>query len=307
MGFDQPILFLIFNRPDTTERVFNQIKKVKPKKLYVSADGPRLNVFGEYDKCLRTRNIIASQIDWDCDVKTLYRDVNLGCGIAVSQGISWFFEHEEEGIILEDDTLVDVSFFHFAAELLVRYRDNLKITSISAANLMADKTPIPMDSYTFSNYGGIWGWASWRRAWQGYDYYSGDWNNLGTRVRFLFRFGLGQTLFFHSLFKKVTGSVKLDTWDYQWWYHQLYQNGLTVIPGNNLMCNIGFGSGATHTSEIVNPDFIVPVEAIIFPLRHPLKIRVDNVFEALIVRRFYSLKLTAVQKMKLLSRLIFNS
>jgi hypothetical protein len=307
MQFHTPILILIFNRPDTTAKVFARIKEVKPKQLFIAADGARVQKSGEYLLCKQARDIILDQIDWECEVTTLFRDSNLGCGKAVSEGISWFFDQVEEGIILEDDTLVDISFFYFAAELLERFRNNVAVTSITAANLMADKIPVLSNSYIFSDYGGIWGWASWRRAWQGYDYKIESWNSLSTRLRFLLRFGIGQTLFFHFLFKNVATSKRLDTWDYQWWYHQLRLNGLSVIPRNNLIQNIGFSSTATHTSEIINPELVVPVSSLEFPLKHPLKITTDKYFEESIALKFYSAEYSSRQKVKLLKQLIFNS
>lgn len=306
MQFTKPILLLIFNRPDTTASVFARIKEVKPAKLFVAADGPRHKRNGEAELCQQAREIVLSQIDWDCEVTTLFREENLGCGKAVSEAISWFFEQVEEGIILEDDTLVDVSFFYFAAELLERYRNNPSVTSITAANLMADKMPALANSYTFSNYGGIWGWASWRRAWQGYDYSIASWNRLSTRLQFLYRYGIGQTLFFHSLFRKVTVEKNLNTWDYQWWYHQLQQSGLAVIPQQNLMKNIGFGSAATHTSNEINLELIVPVAEISFPLKHPEKAATEKHFERSISKKFYSLRFTNLQKLKLLRQLLLK-
>ena len=165
--FNTPILFLIFNRPDTTFKVFEEIRKIKPAKLYIAADGPRPNVIGEEEKCTASRNII-KQVDWDCDVKTLFREKNLGCKIAVSSAISWFFENVEEGIILEDDTFPTQSFFWFCQELLDFYRNDSRIMHISGNNFQLGKIR-GEGSYYFSKYNHIWGWATWKRAWRFYD------------------------------------------------------------------------------------------------------------------------------------------
>jgi len=117
-----PVLFLIFNRPDTTTRVFEAIRAARPERLYVAADGPRMTREGEAERCAEARRI-ATAVDWPCEVKTLFRETNLGCRAAVSGAITWFFEHEEEGIILEDDCLPDPSFFPYCTELLAHYRD----------------------------------------------------------------------------------------------------------------------------------------------------------------------------------------
>ena len=129
------ILFLIFNRPDTTQRVFNEIRRVKPTKLFVAADGPRKNKEGETERCQAARDII-NQVDWDCDLHKLFRDKNLGCKMAVSSAINWFFENVEEGIILEDDCLPHPTFFRFCQELLGKYRDDERVMVISGDNFL---------------------------------------------------------------------------------------------------------------------------------------------------------------------------
>ena len=145
--FNTPILFLIFNRPDTTIEVFNRIKKIQPKYLFVAADGPRQDKIGEKEMCEATRAII-EQIDWDCEVKTLFRESNLGCGKAVSEAISWFFVHNEMGIILEDDCLPDLSFFSFCENLLEKYKDDSRISTICASNYQLQNNT--SNSYYFS-------------------------------------------------------------------------------------------------------------------------------------------------------------
>lgn len=162
-----PVLLLIFNRPDTTQRVFHEIRGASPLQLFISADGPRENKPGEFEKCQITRDIVR-QVDWDCEVYTNFRDKNLGCKIAVSSAIDWFFENVEEGIILEDDCLPSFSFFRFCEELLEKYRDDERIMQIGGTNLLSEWQRSD-DSYYFSKYGAIWGWATWRRAWQYYD------------------------------------------------------------------------------------------------------------------------------------------
>ena len=96
-----PILFLIFNRLDTTKIVFEEIKKQKPKQLFIAADGPRANKENENIVCKEVRNYVLKNIDWNCEIKTLFRERNLGCGKAVSEAISWFFDNVEQGIILK--------------------------------------------------------------------------------------------------------------------------------------------------------------------------------------------------------------
>ena len=162
-----PVLFLIFNRPETTIQVFSAIKKAQPNRLYIAADGPRPEYPDEVNHCKIARTI-ATNVDWDCEVKTLFRDQNLGCRLAVSQAIDWFFEQEPEGIILEDDCLPNQSFFWFCKELLEKYRNETRIMHIGGTNFQFGKNRTNY-SYYFSRYAHIWGWASWRREWKYYD------------------------------------------------------------------------------------------------------------------------------------------
>lgn len=166
-SFNVPILFIIFNRPETTKAVFHEIRKNQPFQLFVAADGPRREIFEDIENCRKVREII-QLIDWECNVQTLFRDENLGCKIAVSSAIDWFFSQVDEGIILEDDCLPDQSFFPFCQELLEKYRYDAKIMMIGGSNFQFNKNKFEY-SYYFSRYFHIWGWASWKRAWQFYD------------------------------------------------------------------------------------------------------------------------------------------
>jgi len=162
-----PILFLLFNRPYLTQRVFACIREARPARLFVAADGPRPDRVGERQLCAEARKVV-DQVDWPCELLTLFRDENLGCGKAVSSAIDWFFEHVEEGIILEDDCLPHPSFFRFCEKLLEKYRDDERVMQIGGCNFQDGIKRGPA-SYYFSIYNHIWGWASWSRAWKYYD------------------------------------------------------------------------------------------------------------------------------------------
>lgn len=244
--FKTPILFIIFNRPDTTSIVFSAIKKIKPKYLFVAADGPRDNREGEKEKCLTTRDII-KEIDWDCELKTLFREKNLGCKIAVSGAITWFFENVGEGIILEDDCLPNISFFNFCEELLTKYRDDERIMQIGGVNFQDGKLRSD-GTYYFSKKNHIWGWATWKRAWDMYDI------NMSNFPKFKEQNQILNITNNKKLQKKLLDKIqyvydgKLDTWDYQWEYTILSNNGLVILPNYNLVSNIGFNQDATHTT-----------------------------------------------------------
>jgi hypothetical protein len=249
--FETPILFLIFNRPDTTQKVFNQIKLIKPKYLFIAADGPRLKIEDEYEKCLEARSII-HQIDWDCEVKTLFQESNLGCGLAISSAINWFFINVEEGIILEDDCLPHIDFFNFCRKLLNNYRANSQIMQINGFN--------PFGSYISSNkcfttiYPRIWGWATWKNRWQNYSYKMNNWPSyISNKTQYLSRYGFIERHIRHHIWKKTKNSLVVDnfasTWDYQWNFTIMMNNGLCIQPESNLIKNIGFSSGTHYSSN----------------------------------------------------------
>lgn len=243
MQFNTPILFLIFNRPDLTEQSFSVIREVQPKQLFIAADGARLDKEGENDLCQQTRNLVMHNIDWDCEVKTLFRNENLGCKIAVSSAISWFFDHVEEGIILEDDCLPNLSFFNFCSELLSKYRFNETIMHISGNNFQMSS--LGNASYYLSKLPHIWGWATWKRAWSKYDVNLTNFNKKRTKNYFN---NVQIDLYWKNIFTQVYNN-QIDTWDYQWSYTLFSNDGFSIQPQYNLVKNIGFDSRSSRTSS----------------------------------------------------------
>lgn len=244
--FDTPILFLVFNRPDVTRIVLDRIKMIKPIKLFVAADGPRLNNESDIQKCKEVKEIIDG-IDWDCEVVTLFRESNLGCKYAVSGAISWFFNQVEEGIILEDDILPDISFFNFCNQMLARYRNDERIGHISGFN-SAGIWDYHRSDYFFAKLGSIWGWATWSRAWKTYDVNLKKWELTAVKKKVLRMFPEQIRSERRKLYNDVYQN-KIDTWDYQWTFSRLINNQLSIIPVRNLINNIGFNEDATHTQS----------------------------------------------------------
>lgn len=244
--FSTPVLFLIFNRPDHTKKVFLKIKEARPTQLFIAADGPRDSVDTDKLLCVQTREII-NLIDWECNVKTLFRDQNLGCRYAISTAIDWFFEQVEEGIILEDDCLPDPTFFTFCEAMLSKYRVDEEIFMIHGNNYQRKQAKTE-ESYYFSKIPHVWGWATWKRAWMHYDHdmisfldflESGDYKTV-YKEPFIRTYYLNC---FFSVFEK-----KVDTWDYTWVFTIARNNGLVICPHHNLIRNIGFDVG-THVTE----------------------------------------------------------
>jgi hypothetical protein len=267
-----PVALLIFNRPDTTERVFNAIAEARPPKLLVVADGPRPQRDGEAELCAQTRAII-NRVDWDCDVITEFADSNMGCKRRVASGIDWIFEQVEEAIILEDDCLPDPSFFRYCEEMLTRYRDNERVGMVSGGNLQFGWQR-GSGSYYFSKYTHIWGWASWRRAWKHYDRDLTLWpafRDQGLLTQFFET--PGEQEYWRNSFQWVhEGS--LDTWDVSWTFTAITHGMLQVVPNVNLISNIGFGANATHT-HVVGVHANMPTQPIEFPLVHPMFVLAD--------------------------------
>jgi len=269
--FNTPILFVIFARIDTTQKVFDAIRTCKPKTLYVAADGPREGKKGEKEKCQQTRDII-EQIDWDCELKTLFRDKNLGCKMAVSSAISWFFENEESGIILEDDCLPDQSFFPYCEELLIKYKDDERIGHIGG-NCFFPNLFNQNESYTFSSLSHIWGWATWRRVWKKYDLNLSYWKEGSKeKRRNLFNYKIEEIYFSSFISDAINERNGMHAWDCQHLYSLRLQNQLSIYPSINLVTNIGlYSEEATHISW-KNKHNYIHSKPIKFPLNHPKEI-----------------------------------
>lgn len=259
-----PLLFIIFNRPEPTQRVFEEIKKVRPEKLFIAADGPRLHKPDDIDKCQRTREVV-SRIDWPCEVKTLFREKNLGCKFGASSAITWFFENVEEGIILEDDCLPDQSFFTFCELMLDFYRNEKSLAIISGHNIIGSlDTPY---SYIFTRYGHLWGWATWRRVWKQYDISMKIWSNKDNRKKIGEWIDDKQRWNFSQIVYNNTFLGKKDTWDYQWESYRLLNHTLSIIPKENMIENLGYGVDATHTKALTSP-LVMPRRKTLLPLNY---------------------------------------
>lgn len=273
---ETPILIVAFNRPDKVQKVFNRVREVQPKQLFLSVDGARTHKPNEAEK-VKDVQAIVEQVDWDCEIKTLFRTENLGCRMGVSGGIDWFFEQVEYGIILEDDCVPDISFFYFCEELLERYKDNENIMQISGSNLIPDKFSNFDTSYIFSNFALIWGWATWRRAWQKRDVHLKHFDEF-VEKNMIERLVNDRTAQDYMVDKFRDTHLKInDSWAYAWFCNILYNNGLSILPTDNLIQNIGVDEEATHTKGSGLERYQKASTGTSFPLKHPNEIKkVDN-------------------------------
>lgn len=274
MGKAAPVLLIIFNRPRETERVFDAIRQSRPSRLYVASDGPRENNPEDRINVLAARSI-ASRIDWPCEVRTLYRESNLGCKSAVESALTWFFENEEEGVILEDDCLPSPDFFVFCNELLHRYRQDERVWVITGNNFQEGKKRGDA-FYYFSSYPHCWGWATWRRRWIKHDPDLANWHEIPESP------AMYQVLpkrevrsYWRKLFLELSKSNNTPTWDYSWTATVWRNSGLTATPNENLVSNIGFGDNSTHTKDVNSPLSFIPTRTL-GPIHHPQAIVRDS-------------------------------
>lgn len=278
-----PVVFIIFNRPHTTERVFEAIRAARPKTLMVIADGPRADRPGEAELCRATRAII-ERVDWECDVRTDFSERNLGCGQRILSGLNWVFSQVEQAIILEDDCLPTPSFFPFCESLLERYRDDPRVMAIGGDNFQGGARRSP-HSYHFSKYPQVWGWATWRRAWQRYDRNITSWPRFRGSREFAARCqDAGERRYWTRIFDRAHANVR-DLWDYQWLYTLWFHGGLSVEPEVNMITNIGVGAGtnlALEDESVIN----LPT-ADIWEIVHPPSVMANEAADRYVYRYLY--------------------
>jgi hypothetical protein len=262
-----PVALLIFNRPEVTKRLVAEILKAKPPKVLVFADGPRTD-HPDDAELIRATKAVISEAPWECEVLTNYSETNLGTRYRPATGLDWVFQQVEKAMFFEDDCLPHQSFFRFCDELLERYEDDERVMMISGNNFIGSRKSIS-DSYLFCHYVGIWGWATWRRAWRHYDVDLAQWDTL--RETSFLTDVLGneaEVALWRFYFDRIR-SGETQTWDHQWQFACWAQHGLSIMPATNLVTNIGFGPGAQHYKESDPILSGLAVNEMTFPLRHP--------------------------------------
>lgn len=290
------VLFLIFNRPYNARRSFEAIRNVRPNRLFVAADGPRPENASDKIRCAEARQII-ERVDWPCDVTTLFRDENLGCADAVSRAISWFFEHVDEGIIIEDDCIPSIAFFRFIDEMLVRYRNDTSVSMITGDNFLG-RSRRDDASYYFSRLVHVWGWATWRRAWRCYDHSMTEWPRMKRDKWLLDLFGDKLAAEAWTDWLDATARGQNSSWAWRWTASIWSDGGKSVVPRNNLVENIGFGRDSTHSSGRRSIAKTGHGESLGFPLIHnPIAI-VDRVADRSTQRAIMGPKLRLIYFVK---------
>lgn len=296
LQLDVPVLFLTFNRLETTRRVFEQIKQQKPTQLFLASDGPRFSVTGEADVVHSVRRFLLDSIDWRCEVHTLFRSENLGNGLAVSSAVSWFFDQVEYGIILEDDCLPSDSFFKYARELLLHYKNETSVMHISGYNPL-DISLKGTDSYYFTKIQQCWGWASWRRAWKNFSFnISADECKKFVHSRKFKQFfpHSEERRYWKRLFKEMS-KTKADVWDSQWEFAIADNMGFCINPCRNLVSNIGLSNEEQYSNNIIsNCNNILRYE--ITEINHPEEIILNNEFTDRISEEYFNIPVKHIFK-----------
>lgn len=292
---ETPVLLVVFNRPEYTQKVFGEIRQARPKQLFIAADGPRESRPDDLENCRQVREIV-SRVDWPCEVKTLFREKNLGFRDAERLAFDWFFANVEAGIILEDDGLPHPSFFRFASEMLEQYKDEPKIMMITGGNFMPEVKI--EDSYFFSKHFSIWGWASWRRAWQKYNFEMSSWPKSKNKKKLeAFYYQKYMVEYCKQMFDEIRFAPEPKTWDTQWLYACIMNNGLCITPSVNLVSNIGIQG--THSTG--NNHHLPTMDIYAQTLKQPEVITVNNDYDdAMFERNFHPdvLKMQPIEKIK---------
>ena len=281
---DIPVLLIVFNRSWHLQKVMKALQEIRPSRLFVAGDGPRQARPGEEQLCAEARNTVIAAVNWPCQIQTRFQSENQGCGRHVTGAINWFFENVSEGIILEDDCVPSPDFFRFSEELLERYRENDNVMMLSGTALVRTPEPSPWD-YDFASFPCCWGWATWRRAWAKMSYDMPDFPEFcrSGSIKKSFASGRMQRRLLELFSKVYTHAPGFDTWDFQWLYACVKNRGLCILPGVNLVTNIGWDASHTRIDDVME----MPLENFA-GLRHPPEIRRNPELENIFFEKIYA-------------------
>lgn len=286
MATKLPILVVAYNRPDDVTQVMRVLQVYQPLRLYLACDGPRMLKLGDDEKVVRTREAMLAAVNWECELFTLFREKNLGCGPGVCGAITWFFEHEEYGIILEDDVIVSQDFMRLCEDLLPRYKNEDRIMQISSRNT-SGRTDIP-NSYIYSQVFHCWGWATWRRAWQHMDMSMEGINKISV-WHMIRRIGILPGIFkYYRTLHKYKHIAQYSAWAARWDLSILVRDGIGICPGVNLSENIGMAEGEHYSdADSKRPEALVKISPFVWPIVYNDSMRIDERQKRLDIRTFW--------------------
>lgn len=283
-----PVLLLLFNRPKYTNFLIREIKKYSPTSIYIHCDGPRDGSALDKKKINLIKKIIKKKINWKCKKKIKFQEKNIGLRNACIAGIDFLFKNEKKGIILEDSMLPTKNFFEFCDTLLVKYKENKKVSLISGWNPISEYKI--GESYTFSEHPKIWGWATWKRSWSLFDRNMNNWPKQ-KKIQWM-KYKLKKPFFFKFYWEKIFDDSflnKTKTWDYNMVYSNWCSNALSIVPKYNLIINQDLNAKELTTHK---NNFIVKIKKknLRFPLIHPYKIVANNNYDNIFYSKFYNFK-----------------
>ena len=291
-----PVLVLAFNRADHVNEAMKAISDYRPERLYLECDGPRDHKPGEREAVKATRKAMLDAVDWPCEVKTLFREENLGCANAVYGAITWFFEHEEYGIICEDDIILSRDFFKLCEVLLPRYKDEDRVMQIVAQNHSGRKDIC--NRYVYSCREDCWGWASWARAWKKMDM------SMSKTPLLTYRFLIKKLGFFEGVMMKyyfkqayeLTRKRSFNSWATRWMLSILINEGLVIKPGVNLAINIGMDGGAHYEKDDKDPYANLKLGHIEWPIVYNDSLIVDKIQAQYDAVDFWNVRMIGLKK-----------
>ena len=280
-----PIVLICFNRPNETAKIFNKIKLIKPKKLFLIMDGPRIGEQEDIINCLLVKNIVTN-ISWNCIVYKNFSKKNLGLKKRIVSGLNWVFSKTKSAIILEDDCLPNRDFFTFCQKLLIYYEKNNTVRFITGNNFQKSKHN-KKTSYYFSKYSHIWGWATWKNTWELYCDDNRVWKKYLNSKEFCKTCpNYLERRYWKSMFNKVK-SGKLKSWSIYLLFSIWKNSGLTATPSVNLVKNLGFNERGTNT-KISTIKYNTKNLTLSKKLIHPKKIFQNSLVDNYVFENIYN-------------------
>lgn len=278
-----PVVLPIHDRPEETARVAEAVAAVEPPTLYVVADGPEAGDPDAAERCRAARQAVERAIDWNPEVHRRYRERNHGVE-SVAEGLDWVFEREPEAIVVEDDCVPNRDFFRFCEAMLERYRDDDRVMAVNGTNRLG--TWGGRGDYHFVTYQGVWGWATWREAWERYDPEMSGWPDPEVQGRIREAIGDDERFAYQRERFQRRYDGESVAWSKPWQYTMYLHGGLAVVPPKNLVSNVGFGEGAIHTTDPDSPLADLARYGLEFPLEEPPSIEPDRAYERECFERF---------------------
>ena len=266
-----PLVIFLYRRPRLVRELLAALQAVRPSKIWLVADGPKNS--SEVELCQQARSEAETAIGWPCEVRRVYAGTNLGLKNRIETGLDQVFETEAEAIILEEDCHPTPNFFPFCETMLEKYRNEPRVGAISG-NCFLPKKQLMATDYYFSRYVHIWGWATWGRAWKAYDRRRWAWPKEGFRKLFP-KADKTEEAYWNRIFGRMV-SGELSTWDYYWASWFWMQGWVSITPAQNLVRNVGFGSDATNTHDVMVKTGMEREGLLCPPFKGPMEIKADE-------------------------------